>query len=230
MWKKNWKKYGTMITAAGCLTAAGLTYGLGRSQAVPDTEAVSAAAWDESKPREESEIRDESDLRGKMEFWDDEILTDPSATAKNGPEAEPPRATVYVHICGAVAEPGVYALPEESRVIDAVEAAGGLLADAAEEAVNLAEKVTDGMQIVILDQEEADAEAKQEAERTAGLVNLNTATKEQLMELPGIGESRADDILRYRESVGGFRTIEEIMQVPGIKDAGFQKIKDRITV
>ena len=61
-------------------------------------------------------------------------------------------------------------------------------------------------------------------------VNLNTATKEEFMTLKGIGESRAEDIIRYREESGGFRSIEDIMKVPGIKDAGFQKIKDRITV
>ena len=61
-------------------------------------------------------------------------------------------------------------------------------------------------------------------------MNINTAGKEELMTLSGIGESKAEDIIRYREESGGFRTIEEIMKVPGIKDAGFQKIKDRITV
>lgn len=64
----------------------------------------------------------------------------------------------------------------------------------------------------------------------AALVNINTASREQLTTLPGIGESRAEDIIRYREEYGGFQKIEDIMKVSGIKEAAFQKIKDRITV
>lgn len=64
----------------------------------------------------------------------------------------------------------------------------------------------------------------------SGLVNLNTATKEELMTLKGIGEAKAEDIIRYREKSGGFKKIEDIMKISGIKEAGFQKIKDNITV
>ena len=64
----------------------------------------------------------------------------------------------------------------------------------------------------------------------SGLVNLNTATKEELMTLKGIGESKAEDIIRYREKSGGFKKIEDIMKISGIKENGFQKIKDSITV
>ena len=65
---------------------------------------------------------------------------------------------------------------------------------------------------------------------TSSRVNLNTATREELMSLRGIGESRAEDIIRYRETYGGFRSIEDIMNVSGIKDSAFEKIKDSITV
>lgn len=104
--------------------------------------------------------------------------------------------------------------------------------DAAEESLNLAEKVADGMQIVVMSREEAAVAASMEAleVQNSGLVNINTASREQLMTLKGIGESRADDIIRYREESGGFQVIEDIMKVPGIKEAGFQKIKDSITV
>lgn len=206
MWKKFWKKYGAMITAAVFLTAAGFTYSFAGKQPLIAEQSCSELAL-------ESQERDAS-LKAEG------ILAEP----ESAPEI------FYVYICGEVKEPGVYQLPEGSRIVDAVEAAGGLLESAAAEAVNLAEKVSDGMQIVILSQEEMLEIAKREAEAAAGLVNLNQATKEQLMELPGIGASRAEDIIRYRESAGGFQTIEEIMQVPGIKDAGFQKIKDRIVV
>ena len=67
-------------------------------------------------------------------------------------------------------------------------------------------------------------------QKRSGLVNLNTATKEELMTLKGIGEAKAEDIIRYREKSGGFKKIEDIMKISGIKEAGFQKIKDNITV
>lgn len=202
MWKKKWKQYGAIITAAVFLTVAGLSYGLSR------------------KTAESGGSETQIDLAAESVRGSDE-------TEEEQTEA---RTEIYVHVCGEVLEPGVYKLPEGSRTVDAVEAAGGLSGEASEEGVNLAGPVTDGMQIVIPSKTEAEEAAKQMAERDAGLVNLNTATKAQLMELPGIGESKAEDIIRYRETTDGFRTIEEIMQVPGIKDAGFQKIKDRIKV
>ena len=85
-------------------------------------------------------------------------------------------------------------------------------------------------QIVVLDKEEAKEVAKAEQEARSGLVNINKASVEELTTLKGIGESRAEDIIRYREEHGGFQKIEDIMKVPGIKESGFQKIKDSITV
>ena len=113
-------------------------------------------------------------------------------------------------------------------------AAGGFTEDAALNVLNLAQKVSDGMKLVILSEEEAEALSEESLSGTEvesdGRININTASKEQLMTLTGIGESRADDIIRFREESGGFKKIEDIMKVPGIKNAGFQKIKDRITV
>lgn len=156
-------------------------------------------------------------------------------TETESARAEVERPGYFVHICGQVKEPGVYELPEGSRVFEAVEAAGGFTEKAAAEALNLAEKITDGMKITVYDREEASTlEASGASESggpgSGGLVNINTAGKEALMTLSGIGESKAEDIIRYREESGGFKKIEDIMKVPGIKNAGFQKIKDRITV
>ena len=218
MWKKKWKQYGAIITAAVFLTVAGLSYGLSRKHVVDErsetlidltVENVSESATGMDTGRSVDEV----------------MMTDETEMEQTAAQTE-----IFVHVCGEVLNPGVYKLPEGSRIVDAVKAAGGLSAEASEESVNLAEVVTDGMQVVIPNRIEAEAAAKQMAESAAGLVNLNTATKAQLMELPGIGESKAEDIIHYRETVGGFRTIEEIMQVPGIKDAGFRKIKDRIAV
>ncbi|MCD8052907.1 MAG: helix-hairpin-helix domain-containing protein [Lachnospiraceae bacterium] len=161
-------------------------------------------------------------------------------TAGNAPEtAESAAQTeeVYVYVCGCVAAPGVYALPVSARVQDAVEAAGGFDEGADTEYWNLAEPVSDGEQIRIPTlsesesmEERAVSEAAAAEETASGLVNLNTATREELMTLTGIGEAKADAILAYREENGAFASIEEIMNVSGIKEAGFEKIKDQITV
>lgn len=152
-----------------------------------------------------------------------------------------------VHICGAVQNPGVYELPAGSRLIDAVEAGGGFLPEADQDACNLAALVTDGCQIYIMTEEESDgegngrlkagiqtAEPSQASGSSYGAeerkVNLNTADADGLKTLPGIGDSRAAAIIAYREEYGQFQRIEDVMKVSGIKQAAFDKIKDRITV
>ena len=146
----------------------------------------------------------------------------------NKEEAQP----VIVHVCGAVVSPGVYELPAGSRIVDAVDMAGGFLENADESYVNLADVPVDGEQIVIPTKEEA-LLLKQttKAQGTlSGKVNINTADKALLCTLPGIGETRADSIIEYRQKHGGFSAIEDIMQVSGIKESSFQKIKERIVV
>ena len=133
-----------------------------------------------------------------------------------------------MHVCGRVCQPGVVMLPAGSRVWEAVEAAGGLLEDAQDEAVNLAAVLQDGQKLYVPAIGESVSETA--AEIDDGRVNLNTADADRLQTLSGIGASRAMDILSYREKHGGFQTIEEIMQVPGIKESIYEKIKDKITV
>lgn len=140
------------------------------------------------------------------------------------------KSLLYVHVCGQVKNPGVYQLEEGARIFDAVQLAGGLTEEAWEEAINLAKIVTDGEQIRIPDQTEAELFLLEETQTESGLINLNQATKEQLMTLTGIGEARAKDIIAYREEHGAFQTIEDIMKVPGIKEAAFAKIKNEIVV
>lgn len=135
-----------------------------------------------------------------------------------------------VYICGAVAEPGVYELVAGSRIVAAVEAAGGFLPEAATEAVNLAELLKDGMQIVVPTKEEVQ-EAKQAAlKQSDGRVNLNTASVEELCTLNGIGESRAEAILAYRLELGTFRSIEQLKDVSGIGEGLFNQIKSNIYI
>jgi len=145
-----------------------------------------------------------------------------------GQAETPPKGDIYVYVCGAVKEPGVVALEPGSRVGDALRAAGGFARDADENHVNLAAWVADGEQVYFPTKEEVLTERAQEAE--SGLVNINTADAAALSTLPGIGESRAEDIIRYRKEKGIFETKEDIMKVSGIKDSVFDKIRDKITV
>lgn len=141
--------------------------------------------------------------------------------------------TVCVYVCGAVVNPGVYVLSSDSRKYQAIEMAGGMTAEAAEGAVNLAEQLIDGEQLRIpskgevLSDEEA---AKQEEAGENGKININRADKDQLMNLPGIGEGKAEAIIAYREAHNGFSSTEELMQVEGIKQGTYEKLKDKICI
>lgn len=149
----------------------------------------------------------------------------------------------FVYICGAVNVPGVYEVEQNARLYEVVEAAGGLREDAAEESVNQARQIEDGEMIRILTQEEAaqagDEEAGEGAENDVkaetandsdGRIDLNLATVAELITLPGIGQAKADSIVRYREKNGAFSSIEEIKQVEGIKEGVYNRIKDNIKV
>lgn len=141
---------------------------------------------------------------------------------------------VYVYVCGAIQNPGVYEVPEGSRLYEVLEYAGGMLEEADDMYLNLAREVKDGEQIVILTSEQtktADGSIlTEQAVGVMGLVNINTASVEELTSLNGIGESRARAIIAYREKNGAFASVDAIMQVVGIKEALFAKIKDKITV
>ena len=134
---------------------------------------------------------------------------------------EPER--IFVHICGAVNEPGVYEMDAGSRIFEAIEVAGGMKQQAAADSINQAEVISDGQQIYIMSKGEVETESD-------GKVNINKASKEELMELPGIGESKADAIVRYRQQNGNFKSIEGIMEIEGIKEGVFRKIEEKITV
>lgn len=152
---------------------------------------------------------------------------------QNGQEPEEERE-MRIYVCGAVKNPGVVTLPAGSRGEDALLAAGGFREDAGRDAVNLADWLEDGQMLYFPTEEEA---AEQKGNRpdggeedAEGLVNINTADAARLCTLPGIGESRAADIIAYREKNGRFQSCEDIMQVPGIKAGAYEKIRDKITV
>lgn len=172
-----------------------------------------------------------------------------AASEENMSEEQEKPLVCYVHVCGAVKSPGVYELPADSRLFAAIQMAGGLTEEAAGEALNQAEAVEDGSRIYVPTKEEI-REGMQEStpeqsgaagseKGTAGMdpanaadgkVNINTAAKDELMTLSGIGEAKADAIIRYREEHGEFQKIEDLMGVEGIKNGVFQKVKDQIKV
>lgn len=142
---------------------------------------------------------------------------------------------IKVYICGKVHQPGVYELPNTARLTDAVNAAGGMTEEADPSCVNLAQYLEDGQMICIRAVGEQQA-ATSDGERSltdggqaeSGKVNINTADTEKLMQIPGIGSAKAAAIIRYREEQGAFQKIEDIMNIEGIKDGVFQKIKEYI--
>jgi competence protein ComEA len=146
--------------------------------------------------------------------------------------ATPTPSTINVYVSGAVNKPDVYVLPLNSLVKDAIAAAGGATPEADLDHINLAARLSDQMQVYVPRKGEAVPPPSGGATPGApgALININTATAEQLDSLPGIGPSIAQAIVDYRTKNGPFKTIEAIKDVPRIGDSLFAKIKDMITV
>ena len=159
---------------------------------------------------------------------------------------------VFVDIKGAVKKPGVYEVESNAKVIDVIELAGGLKKEASTKNINLSAKVSDEMVIYIFTKSELTKEnttstvpfttnvinydkcitttkSSETVSTTNSLVNINTASKEELMTLSGVGASKADAIIIYRNNTS-FNTIEDLMNVSGIGESAYAKIKDYITV
>jgi len=152
--------------------------------------------------------------------------------------------TIMVDISGEIITPGVVKLPEGSRIIDAITAAGGKTEEGDLSKVNLAYILDDGVQLYIprynekLEKEIVQTEPGvgiiQEGINTTSKkdskVNINTANKEKLATLPGIGEGTAEKIIEYRSKTGKFKAIDEIKKIPGIGESKFKSLKDKITI
>ncbi len=152
-----------------------------------------------------------------------------SRSAPAGPETiSASAATIVVAVSGQVHRPGLVRLPAGSRVADAIEAAGGALPDTDLATLNLARKVADGELIVV--GPAASAIPGAAAGGAGGVLNLNTATPEQLQTLPGVGPVLALRIIEYRDRNGGFRSVEDLRKVTGIGDARFAELKSLVTV
>lgn len=149
----------------------------------------------------------------------------------------PTPAPIIVHVSGEVKHPGLYALAQESRVAAAIDAAGGLTQAADEGRINLAEKLHDGDKVLIPAQGEAAAipsnsviQNDNSGAARSNVVNINRATRSELEALPGIGPTRAADIIAYREAHGPFRSLEELLKVAGIGKATLEGLREFITL
>ena len=156
----------------------------------------------------------------------------------------PTVAPIAVDVTGAVVRPGMYKFPEGSRVQDAIDAAGGLLADAETSALNLAARLEDAQQLEIPYKEgtapaateapvfsySAPDETDSESDSETELIDINTATLEQLDTLPGIGPTTAQKIIDYRTANGPFVSVEDLMYVSGIGPSTLDNVRDQITV
>lgn len=175
---------------------------------------------------------------------------DVQPTGEESPNAGAGR--IFVHVCGAVKKEGVYELSPDARVVDAIRAAGGCTKKAASFGINQAEALKDGVQVYVPTKAEIKKETNgvgslasfgTEGVRTGlssqgpnsgeggdALININLATKEELMKLNGVGEAKAELIITYRQAKGGFGDIKDIMKIKGIKQKFFDKIKDKICI
>ena len=188
-----------------------------------------------------------------------EIKKDSEIVIKKKEKTSTSEILFKVDIKGQVNNPGIYSLKEGSRVIDVIEASGGLTENANTTVINLSKKIEDEMVIIIYSNEEVNNFSKtkeiekqviencikkdetslqndacinisnEESNTNNKTININSATQEELMTLPGIGESKAKDIITYR-SEKPFKSIEDIKNVPGIGESLFAKIKENITI
>jgi len=159
-----------------------------------------------------------------------------AASDGEDPAVEEPSRAAIVHVAGAVRRPGVYRLGVSARVRDAVRRAGGPTSRADVNVINLAALVQDGVQVVVPRRAAPGAPVAAvgpggaAAEAPSAPVNLNSATTEELQTLDGVGPATAADILEYRTQQGGFRSIEDLDQVPGIGPKTMEALRDRVTV
>ena len=225
-----WKKY---LAATSVAVVLFCVSGCEKEKRIPIYEDGTAVLTD-IKKNQMSETAFETEQEEIPEHRTEDTSVD--GNVQTGQKKE-----IYVYICGAVEHPGVVKVTDGARVYEAIEAAGGLTEEAADCAVNQAAVLEDGQQITVPSLEEAAdwkpevpaPDDKQEGQDSAGdteKVNINQAAADELMSLPGIGEAKAAGIIEYRETTGGFRTIEEIKNISGIGEAVFEKIKDKIEI
>ncbi len=175
-------------------------------------------------------LLEDGTLLSENNVGESESITREAGKEQTANEQQIDANKVYVYVCGAVNEEGVYVLTENDRVDDAIKVAGGFREDACRNALNLSSKLQDEQRIYVATMEETETAILEQKEQEAYGVNINTADANKLMELNGIGETRAKAIITYREEHGSFESIEDIQKVSGIGPSCFAKIKDEIRV
>jgi competence protein ComEA len=231
-----------------------------------DTSATLVTSLTENgvKPGAQNNTKDESTEQELQESVSEEQKTNPQSLEElNSKELTPEErksqelskdeVLIYVHICGAVVNPGVYEAVSGTRLFDFIELSGGLTKDAAGDYINQAQPVCDGQRIYIPTEDEVKelpmteyaagqdlsenqstftvtdaANQTGDTDTPSKKVNVNTANAEELMSLPGIGQAKAKSIIDYRVTNGNFKTIEELMSIPGIKEGLFNQISSYI--
>ena len=160
------------------------------------------------------------------------LYAEPSSLAEAGVSAT---TDIFVHVTGAVAKPGVYAAEVGSRVFDIVAMAGGFTKKADQASVNLARLVSDGEQLLVFERASEAKSASTSSNTSVGsmagtLVSLNRATLSELEELPGVGPTLAQRIIDWRSANGGFKSLEDLLQVGGIGDKLFAGIQGKVAL
>ena len=168
----------------------------------------------------------------KISLKDSKATTSQEETVLNG--------DIFLHVVGEVNAPGIVKVPDGTRLFNVIEKAGGMTKNAQTDYLNLAETVKDGQQIRVISKKEYKKLKKKKSKKpqsesqsggsSSGLININTATAEELQTLSGIGEVRAKAIVEYRTQSGNFSKIEDIKNVSGIGEATFNNIKSQICV
>jgi competence protein ComEA len=160
------------------------------------------------------------------------------ATAAPGPVQSSPSGSIFVHVAGAVRRPGLYELAPGARVADAIDAAKGPLRRADVDALNLAEVLTDGVQVYVVRRGEVPPSASPATGAVAagaspaapGVIDLNTADQAALEAIPGIGPVKGAAILQHRDQIGSFDSVEQLLDVTGIGPATLEAIRPYVSV
>lgn len=236
MQRSSKKKYVVII----CFLLIFFLVGCNQGNASDELEIINMETETEIEAEMETETEGETAVEGSSEVEESDTTAD---VIEDVEDMQVAINEYSVYVCGAVMEAGVYQLAEGSRICDALVAAGGMTEDAMETYLNQAELLVDGQMIYVPTQEEAENQdwtsttsagastgaSTGENQESSGLVNINTASKEELMTLTGIGEAKAESIIDYRETNGFFSSIEDIQNITGIKEGVFTQIEDEIT-
>jgi competence protein ComEA len=256
---RTWKKIGAgmilCIFMAGCgsqnevYLETEVSQDTGNVQETEETEAGERLDIPEVLGAEQAKRADLPEVSG--EEWAAEAALAPETT-EDADKADRASGKCYVYVCGEVAEPGVYVLEPGDRIYEAVEMAGGMTADAvydglmvyipdSEEAAGMTGSMTSaggsavsaGGSVTSADSSVRNGEGTSggtAASPEDGRLNLNTASLAELMTLSGIGQTKAQAVVNYRDAHGGFSSVEEIMNVDGIKEGLYNRIRDQIKV